>query len=79
MIQNSQVSFAHSPDCDDAFMFYGIASGAVDTGNFAVKQIMKDIQTLNERGHRRQIRNHRHIICSLPADKRSLFTHALRG
>ena len=48
MIHNPQVSFAHSPDCDDAFMFYGIASGAIDTGGVAVTQIMKDIQTLNE-------------------------------
>jgi 1,4-dihydroxy-6-naphthoate synthase len=43
-----QISCAHSPDSDDAFMFYGIASGAVNTGDFVFKQIMKDIQTLNE-------------------------------
>jgi 1,4-dihydroxy-6-naphthoate synthase len=42
------INFAHSPDSDDAFMYYGIASGAVGTGDFAFKQVMKDIQTLNE-------------------------------
>jgi len=43
-----QVDFAHSPDSDDAFMYYGIASGAVSTGDFVFNQVMKDIQTLNE-------------------------------
>jgi 1,4-dihydroxy-6-naphthoate synthase len=42
------INCAHSPDSDDAFMYYGIASGAVSTGNFVFKQVMKDIQTLNE-------------------------------
>lgn len=43
-----KISCAHSPDSDDAFMYYGIASGAVGTGDFIFKQVMKDIQTLNE-------------------------------
>ncbi len=43
-----RVDFAHSPDSDDAFMYYGIACGAVDTDGFVFKQVMKDIQTLNE-------------------------------
>jgi 1,4-dihydroxy-6-naphthoate synthase len=43
----TKISFAHSPDCDDAFMFYGIASGMVDTGDFSVTQVTKDIETLN--------------------------------
>ena len=42
------VEMAHSPDSDDAFMFYGIACGAVDTGDITIKQVMKDIQSLNE-------------------------------
>jgi len=41
------LTFAHSPDCDDAFMFYGIASGGIDTGDFKVEQVTKDIETLN--------------------------------
>jgi 1,4-dihydroxy-6-naphthoate synthase len=42
------INCAHSPDSDDAFMYYGIACGAVDTGEIAFNQVMKDIQTLNE-------------------------------
>ena len=43
-----KITFAHSPDCDDAFMFYGIACGAIDTGNFIIEQVTKDIETLNQ-------------------------------
>jgi 1,4-dihydroxy-6-naphthoate synthase len=43
----NKTTFAHSPDCDDAFMFYGIASGGIDTGEFEVEQVAKDIETLN--------------------------------
>jgi len=39
----------HSPDPDDAFMFYGIASGAVDTGQWKIEQLLADIETLNKR------------------------------
>ena len=39
----------HSPDPDDAFMFYGIASGAVDTGPWKIEQLLADIETLNKR------------------------------
>lgn len=48
VVSKEEVHVAHSPDSDDAFMFYGIACGAVPTGDFAVRQVMKDIQTLNE-------------------------------
>jgi 1,4-dihydroxy-6-naphthoate synthase len=39
---------AHSPDADDAFMFYGLAKGKIDTEGLAYEHILKDIQTLNE-------------------------------
>ncbi len=39
----------HSPDPDDAFMFYGIDAGKVDTGNFKIVQVLEDIETLNRR------------------------------
>lgn len=37
----------HSPDSDDAFMFYGLASGRVDTGDLAFEHVLRDIETLN--------------------------------
>ncbi len=42
------ITVAHSPDSDDAFMFYGLASGAVDTGGIEVAQVLSDIETLNQ-------------------------------
>ena len=42
------LTLGHSPDSDDAFMFYGLASGNVPTGGLGYEHILKDIQTLNE-------------------------------
>jgi 1,4-dihydroxy-6-naphthoate synthase len=43
----TRITVAHSPDSDDAFMFYGLASGNVDTGGIVVGQVLSDIETLN--------------------------------
>ena len=42
-----KITVAHSPDSDDAFMFYGLASGAVGAGDIEVAQVLADIETLN--------------------------------
>ena len=42
------IRLGHSPDPDDAFMFWGLASGAVDPRGFEFEHVLKDIQTLNE-------------------------------
>jgi len=42
-----RITVAHSPDSDDAFMFYGLASGAVDSGGIEIDQVLSDIETLN--------------------------------
>ena len=39
----------HSPDPDDAFMFYGIAAERVDTRGFRIEQVLEDIESLNRR------------------------------
>src|SRR5712671_2291797 len=44
----STITIAHSPDSDDAFMFYGLATNKLDTGRLSFKHLLKDIQTLNE-------------------------------
>jgi 1,4-dihydroxy-6-naphthoate synthase len=44
-----RVRIGHSPDPDDAFMFHGIACGAVDTSGFDVEQVLEDIESLNRR------------------------------
>jgi 1,4-dihydroxy-6-naphthoate synthase len=42
-----RITVAHSPDSDDAFMFFGLASGQVDTGGLDVGHVLQDIETLN--------------------------------
>lgn len=41
------ITVAHSPDSDDAFMFYGLASGAVGSEKYEIEQVLADIETLN--------------------------------
>jgi 1,4-dihydroxy-6-naphthoate synthase len=43
------ITVAHSPDSDDAFMFYGLASGLVKTGDLHFVHELQDIETLNRR------------------------------
>lgn len=52
VIQQSTVTLAHSPDSDDAFMFYGLATNKIDTGSLRFVHLLKDIQTLNEEAMR---------------------------
>jgi 1,4-dihydroxy-6-naphthoate synthase len=42
------IRLGHSPDPDDAFMFWGLASGVVDPREFEFDHVLADIQTLNE-------------------------------
>jgi 1,4-dihydroxy-6-naphthoate synthase len=44
-----KISLAHSPDSDDAFMFYGLASGHVPTEGLEIEHVLSDIETLNRR------------------------------
>ncbi len=43
-----EIKVAHSPDSDDAFMFYGLATDRLDTGELNFTHVLKDIQTLNQ-------------------------------
>src|SRR6187200_82213 len=47
-----KISVAHSPDSDDAFMFYGLATNKLDTGRITFTHVLNDIQTLNEEAMR---------------------------
>jgi len=42
------IRLGHSPDPDDAFMFWGLAEGHVDPRGFEFEHVLRDIQTLNE-------------------------------
>jgi 1,4-dihydroxy-6-naphthoate synthase len=48
LTETRTITVAHSPDSDDAFMFYGLATNKLDTGNLSFTHVLKDIQTLNE-------------------------------
>ena len=50
-----KVTLGHSPDPDDAFMFYGLAKGLLSSGNYEFEHILQDIQTLNERATRGEL------------------------
>ena len=50
--ERTTITLAHSPDSDDAFMFYGLATHKLDTGVLNFKHLLKDIQTLNEEATR---------------------------
>lgn len=49
------LTLGHSPDPDDAFMFYGLAKELIPTHGFKFEHILQDIQTLNERATRGEL------------------------
>jgi 1,4-dihydroxy-6-naphthoate synthase len=42
------IQLGHSPDADDAFMFWALAANRIDTRGFEFEHVLRDIQTLNE-------------------------------
>ncbi len=46
--QKRTITVAHSPDSDDAFMFYGLATNKLETNGLKFEHTLKDIQSLNE-------------------------------
>jgi len=42
------VRIAHSPDSDDAFMFYALTQGILDTAGLEIRHVLQDIETLNQ-------------------------------
>ncbi len=49
------LTLGHSPDPDDAFMFYGLAADKVDTKGWRFEHVLQDIQTLNDRAQRGEL------------------------
>jgi 1,4-dihydroxy-6-naphthoate synthase len=49
------IRVAHSPDSDDAFMFYALASGKIDTEGLTYVHELQDIETLNQRALRGEL------------------------
>lgn len=49
------LQLGHSPDPDDAFMFYALAKDKIDTGRYRFNHVLQDIQTLNQRAMRGEL------------------------
>jgi 1,4-dihydroxy-6-naphthoate synthase len=49
------IRVSHSPDSDDAFMFYALAEGKLDTGDLRYVHELADIESLNQRARRKEL------------------------
>lgn len=49
------IRFGHSPDPDDAFMFYAIAKGKINLNGFKILHVVEDIESLNQRALRGEL------------------------
>ncbi len=54
-MQDRIIHVGHSPDPDDAFMFYGLASGKVKLEGIRIEHLLEDIQSLNERAKKAEL------------------------
>ena len=55
MTSPNTIHLAHSPDSDDAFMFYALADGQIDTQGISYVHELQDIETLNGRAMRGEL------------------------
>ncbi|MEY2597856.1 MAG: 1,4-dihydroxy-6-naphtoate synthase [Verrucomicrobiota bacterium] len=55
MARTEALSLGHSPDPDDAFMFFALAENKIDTKGWRFEHTLQDIQTLNERATRGEL------------------------
>ncbi len=54
-MEQKLLRLGHSPDPDDAFMFYGLAKELISTGKYRFEHVLQDIQTLNQRAMRGEL------------------------
>jgi 1,4-dihydroxy-6-naphthoate synthase len=54
-MEKKTLTLGHSPDPDDAFMFYGLARELIPAGGYKFEHVLQDIQTLNERARRGEL------------------------
>ena len=54
-MSQTTLTLGHSPDPDDAFMFYALARELIPTHGFRFQHVLQDIQTLNERATRGEL------------------------
>ena len=54
-MEQRTITLGHSPDPDDAFMFYALTRGKIDTAGFAFEETLSDIETLNQMADREEL------------------------
>jgi 1,4-dihydroxy-6-naphthoate synthase len=54
-MEKKLLRLGHSPDPDDAFMFYGLAKNLIDSGPYQFEHVLQDIQTLNQRARKGEL------------------------
>ena len=71
-----KIRVGHSPDSDDAFMFYALAKNKIDTGRYEIVHEMQDIESLNQRALRGELEITAISLHAFPyvADKYALMT-----
>ena len=57
-MSRQRIVVGHSPDPDDAFMFYALAHNKLDTGDLDFEHQLQDIETLNRRALRGELVGH---------------------
>jgi 1,4-dihydroxy-6-naphthoate synthase len=50
-----EITVGHSPDADDAFMFYGIADNKLKSSDFRIRHVIEDIESLNRRALKHEL------------------------
>ena len=56
--KTKEIRLAHSPDSDDAFMFYALATGKVRLPGVKFEHILSDIESLNQAAKKEVVRRH---------------------
>src|SRR2546427_5719743 len=63
------IHLAHSPDADDAFMFWALAAGRIDTG---------DRRYVRSEEHTSELQSQSNLVCRLLLEKKKKSTHSAR-
>ena len=73
-----EITVAHSPDSDDAFMFYGLATNKVRAPGLRFTHTLCDIETLNQQSARRRLRRDCDFVSRLSVYPGQVRAHVLR-
>ncbi len=69
------VRIGHSPDADDAFMFYAMTHGKVTIPGVRIEHVLEDIESLNRRAATTRARGHRGLVRDVPGHRGPVPAH----